>query len=94
MKDDGGGISSASTKGLVSTIFGGLYDSLKLPLHEAGRRERDDMEALPLPFIALPPLAILSMLGNLCMFIFEEDEGDWKEPSTDVEGSSANPVLS
>lgn len=47
-----------------------------------------------LSFIVLSLLGILSMLGALCIFIFEDNEEDWRESSIEVEGYSANPALS
>ena len=77
---------SASPKGFTSLVFGGLNESLKLPLHEAVRRECVERE--PRPFVITPWLGMLPMLGNLCM-VDDDGGGTWNASLTvDVEASS------
>lgn len=68
---------SCSPRVLISAFFrGGLKESLKLPLHEAVRRELDWKELSASTIDAL--LGILPILGNLCMEVIcegAEDEG-------------------
>lgn len=93
--EDGSGINvdvgmpKTSPEGLISPIFGGLNESLKLPLHEAVRRECAKWELLP---SICPWFEMLPALGNLCMVIVCGCAcfGEWYDQSfvEDVEGSS------
>lgn len=73
---------NASPSGLTSALLRGeVKASPTLPLHEAVRRELDERDPLPLPFVlvVLPPFVILSMLANLCIVIGGGGDGDWYE---------------
>ena len=69
--NDEGVMPKASPGDLDSIAIGGLNESLKLPLHDAVRRELDETKSFP--FIISPFLVMLSMLGNLCIAIADED---------------------
>ena len=77
----------AAPEGLISPIFGGLNESLKLPLHEAVRREWEKLESLP---SVCPCFEMLPALGNLCMVIVCACFGGWYDQSfvEDVDGFS------
>lgn len=68
---------SCSPVGLIPAfLWVGLEESLKLPLHDAVRRELGWKE--PCASTIDPLLLILPMLGNLCMVVVSEgaeDEG-------------------
>lgn len=75
-KDETGEKTNASPRDCTSLIFGGLKEPLKLPpLQDAVRREWGGRELWP--FFIAPLLAMLPMLGTLCMV--EDGVGDRNE---------------
>lgn len=70
--NDEGCIPDTSHKGLTSTVFGELKESLRFPLQDAARREWAEKESL----LLVPLLEILSTLAFLCM-VTEGVRGDW-----------------
>ena len=84
-----GGTPRTSPRGFISFIIEGLHASLRLPLHDAARREGGGAKLVPCAIGPVFLCTILSMLGNRCRLADDDVDvcGEEKKSSlTEVGG--------